>query len=105
MKHVSWEENDGPLPGGSPVFSPILANIFSISSTAVKDVAIEEGSMDGKHLVMICTLSLNSTEIPTHALIDCWAMGYAFIEQDFANRHELPLCPLKTPHTLEVIDG
>jgi predicted aspartyl protease len=83
----------------------MLANIFSISSTAVKDVAIEEGSMDGKHLVMTCTLSLNGKDIPTHALIDCGATGYAFIDQDFANHYELPLCPLKTPHALEVIDG
>jgi predicted aspartyl protease len=66
---------------------------------------MEEGSMDGKHLVMTCTLSLNGKEIPTHALIDCGVTGYAFIDQDFANRHELPLRPLKTPHVLDVIDG
>jgi hypothetical protein len=83
----------------------MLANIFSISSTAVKDVAIKEGSMDGKYLIMMCTLSLNSKEIPTHMLIDCAAIGYAFIDQDFANHHELPLCPLKTPGVLEGIDG
>jgi predicted aspartyl protease len=83
----------------------VLANIFSVSNTAVKDVAIKEGSMDGKHLVMMCTLSLNGKEIPTHALIDCGATGYAFIDQDFANSHELPLCPLKIPRALEVIDG
>jgi hypothetical protein len=58
----------------------VLANIFSISSTAVKDTAIEEGSMDGNYLIMICTLSLNHKEIPTHALIDCGATGYAFID-------------------------
>jgi hypothetical protein len=58
----------------------MLANIFSISSTAVKDTAIEEGSMDGNHLVMTYTLSLNNKEIPTHALIDCGAMDYAFID-------------------------
>jgi predicted aspartyl protease len=61
--------------------------------------------MDGKYLVMICTLSLNSKHIPTHALIDCGATGYDFIDQDFANHHELPLYPLKIPHILEVIDG
>jgi predicted aspartyl protease len=55
----------------------------------VKDAAIEEGSMDGNHLIMICTLSLNNKEIPTHALIDCGATGYAFIDQDFANHHQL----------------
>jgi predicted aspartyl protease len=61
--------------------------------------------MDGNHLVVTCTLSLDSKEIPTHALIDCGATGYALIDQDFANHHHLPLHPLKTPHTLEVIDG
>jgi predicted aspartyl protease len=61
--------------------------------------------MDGNHLVVTCTLSLDSKEIPTHALIDCGATGYAFIDQDFANHQHLPLRPLKTPRALEVIDG
>jgi hypothetical protein len=72
---------------------------------AVKDVAVEEGSIDGNHLIIMYTLSLNSKEIPTYALIDCGAIGYAFIDQDFANHHRLPLYPLKIPYTLEVIDG
>jgi hypothetical protein len=82
----------------------MLANIFSISSTAVKDAAITEGLIDGNHLVAMYTLSLNTKEIPTHALMDYGATGYAFIDQDFANCHQLPLCTLKTPHALEVID-
>jgi predicted aspartyl protease len=61
--------------------------------------------MDGKHLVVMCTLSLNGKEIPTHTLIDCGATGYAFIDQDFAHCHKLPLRLLKTPCALEVIDG
>jgi predicted aspartyl protease len=61
--------------------------------------------MDGNHLVVMCTISLDSKEISTHALIDCGATSYAFIDQDFANHHHLPLHPLKTPRTLEVIDG
>jgi hypothetical protein len=83
----------------------MLANIFSISSSAVKDAAIEEGSMDGNHLIVTCTLSLNNKEIPTHALIDCGATGCAFIDQDFANHHQLSPHPLKTPRALEVING
>jgi hypothetical protein len=83
----------------------MLANIFSISSTTVKDAAIKEGSMDGNYLVIMCTLSLNNKEIPTHALIDYGATGYAFIDQDFADYDQLSPCLLKTPHTLEVIDG
>jgi predicted aspartyl protease len=71
----------------------------------VKNAAIKEGSMDRNYLIVMCTLSLNNKEIPTHALIDCGATGYTFIDQDFANHHHLSLYPLKTPHALEVIDG
>jgi predicted aspartyl protease len=104
-KYVSQEGDDVPLPGGSPILSPVLANIFSISSTAVKDTAIEEGSIDGNYLIVTYTLSLNTKEIPTHTLIDCGTTSYTFIDQDFANRHKIPLCPFKIPHVLEVIDG
>jgi hypothetical protein len=102
---VSHEENDSPLPGDLSVLNSIVINIFSISSSAVTDIAIKEGSMDGNHLIMTCTLFLDSKAIPTHALIDCGATGYVFIDQDFANHYHLPLCPLKTPCALEVIDG
>jgi hypothetical protein len=71
----------------------------------VKDTAIEEGSMDGNHLVVMCTLSLNNKEIPTHTLMDCGATGYAFIDQDFTDYHQLLPRPLKTPCALEVIAG
>jgi predicted aspartyl protease len=71
----------------------------------VKDTAIKEGSIDGNHLIMTWTLSLNTKDIPTCALIDCVATGYAFIDQDFANHHKLPLYPLKTPRALDIIKG
>jgi hypothetical protein len=83
----------------------MLANIFSISSTAVKDVAIKEGLMDGNHLIVMYTLSLNTREISTHTLIDCGATDYTFIDQDFADHHKLPIGHLKIPYALEVIDG
>jgi hypothetical protein len=102
---VSREEQDGSLPGESTVSSSVLAKILSISSTAIRDTAIEEGSMDGKHVVVTCDLSFNHKNIPTHALIDCGATGYAFVDQTFATYHTLPLHPLITPRVLEVIDG
>jgi hypothetical protein len=104
-KCVSWEEQDGSLPGESTVSSSMLAKILSISSTAIGDTAIEEGSMDGKHLIMMCDLSFNHKKIPTHALIDCRVIGYSFIDQTFTMYHKLPLCPLTTPWVLKVIDG
>jgi hypothetical protein len=83
----------------------MLANIFSISSIAMNEATIEERGMDGKYLIVICTPSLNNHKIPTHALIDCRATRYAFIDKDFTKLHQLPLYPLKTPRALEVIDG
>jgi hypothetical protein len=71
----------------------------------MKDIAIKEESMHRHYLIVMCTLSLNTKEIPTNALIDCGATVYAFIDQEFANLHELPLCPLKICHALQVIDG
>jgi hypothetical protein len=103
MKCVGQEEDDGPLLGSSPFLSPILANIFAISCTAVKDVAMTEGSIDWNYLIIMCTISRNSKEISTHTLIDCVATGCASIDQDIINHDELPLCQLKTPYTLEVI--
>jgi predicted aspartyl protease len=71
----------------------------------MNEAAIEERGMDGKYLVVTCALSLNNCKVPTHALIDCGATGYAFIDKDFADLHQLPLYPLKIPRALEVIDG
>jgi predicted aspartyl protease len=96
---------DSPLPGDPSVLSTAFSSVFSVSSVAVKDIVIEEGSMDRKHLVITCFLSHSDQEIQTYALIDCGATGYAFIDEDFAHHQQYPLCPLKNPHTLEVIDG
>jgi predicted aspartyl protease len=71
----------------------------------MNEAAIEERGMHGKHLLVTCTLSLNNYKIPTHTLIDCGATGYAFIDKDFTELHQLPLYNLKTLRALEVIDG
>ena len=61
--------------------------------------------MEGRHLVVLCKLSFGNKTIATHALIDCGATGIAFIDEDFAHHHQLPLTPLQYPRSLEVIDG
>jgi len=61
--------------------------------------------MEEKHLVITCTLTVNNQEIPTHALIDCGATGIAFMDQDFAHHHQIPLQELKEKRQVEVIDG
>ena len=61
--------------------------------------------MDGKHLVITCTLSIGDKSIPITALIDCGATGYAFVDENFVRHHQLPLTTLRTPRPLTVIDG
>jgi len=61
--------------------------------------------MEGKHLVVLCKISFGNRTVATHALIDCGATGIAFIDEDFARHHQLPLTPLQYPRSLEVIDG
>jgi len=58
---------------------------------SVRKVEVLEGSMEGKHLVITCTLTMNNQEIPTHVLINCGATGIAFLDQDFARHHQIPL--------------
>ena len=61
--------------------------------------------MDGIHMIVTCSLHDNSNVIKSHALVDCGATGYAFIDEDFACRNNLPLHRVHTPRSLYVIDG
>jgi len=63
-----------------------------------------EGSIEGKHLVITCTLTMNNQEIPPHALIDCGATGIAFMDQDLARDHHKPCQELKGTKGVQVID-
>ena len=74
---------------------------FLLSSSAL----VDPNEMDGTHMIVTCSLHDNSNVIKSHALIDCGATGYAFIDEDFARRNNLPLHRLHTPRTLHVIDG
>jgi predicted aspartyl protease len=78
---------------------------FGISRLSVSKVEVLEGSMEGKHLVITCTLTVNNQEITTHALIDCGATGIAFMDQDFACHHQIPFQELKEKRQVEVING
>jgi hypothetical protein len=61
--------------------------------------------MQGKHVVITCSLTVNDQEIPTHALIGCGATGIVFMDHDFARHHHVPLQDLKEKIHVEVIDG
>src|SRR4051794_4784127 len=78
---------------------------LSATSAALLDREIED-NMDGNHLVLTCTIASDTTDdIRTFSMLDCGATGYAFMDQDFACRHEFPLYELRTPRDLDVVDG
>jgi hypothetical protein len=78
---------------------------LSVSGFALQKIRAEEVSLDGKHLVITCTIIVNENPIRTYALIDCGATGIAFMDESFARRHQVPLEKLSQPRVLEVIDG
>ena len=81
-------------------------NTLTIGSCELSEKAAEERELEGDHLVVACQLSRDSSfAISSHTLIDHSATGFAFMDKDFARRHQFPLIPLKKPRTLEVIDG
>src|SRR5690606_12972009 len=71
----------------------------------VKELDIAHFALDGLHMVVRCEISHDNKSVPAHALIDCGATGFAFVDKDFASQHNLPLFPLREPRALEVIDG
>ena len=74
-----------PLPPSS--LAPAPATPFSLSSYSTT----VEKEMEGYHMVVTCTLQDGQNFVKTHALVDCGATGYAFIDEDFASRHNFPL--------------
>ena len=78
---------------------------FWLSAFALADTEPYGVSLEGQHLVITCTITTESLPISTVALIDCGATGFAFIDESFAQRHNLPLQRLSTERNLEVIDG
>ena len=56
-------------------------------------------------MVVTCNLQDGPNSVKTHALVNCGATGYAFIDEDFASCHNFPLFKRFSPQHLRVIDG
>ena len=56
-------------------------------------------------MVVTCTLRDNEKVLKSHTLIDTGAIGYDFIDEEFAHRNHLPLFKLRKPREIGVIDG
>ena len=51
---------------------------------SIKSMELKEEKLKGNHVIVSCTINRNSPyTISTHALIDCRAIGYAFVDDEF----------------------
>jgi predicted aspartyl protease len=66
---------------------------------------LKEEDMEGNHFVAKCNLLNKTNTIETCALVDTGATGYAFANEEFVSQHNIPRYQLRSPRTLEVIDG
>ena len=84
--------------------SKALHDIVHISSYSLQS-DVKEESLDENYIVISTQIQDESSLISTHALVNCGATGFAFIDEEFACDHNFPLFKLKKPCCLEVIDG
>ena len=103
-KRTGQLKTDGSSVDGKSFVLDAL-KCFGISSLSVSKVEVLEGSMEGKHSAITCTLTVNNQEILTHALINCGATGIAFMDQDFACHPQIQLQELKEKLQDDVIEG
>src|SRR5882757_4701498 len=103
-KRLGQPKQDGALVDGKSFVLNAL-KCFGISRLSVSKVEVLKGSMEGKHLVITCSLTVNNQKILTHAFIDCGATGIAFMDQDFARHRQIPIQELTETKEVEFING
>ena len=76
---------DVVVPGGHSLGKdqPSLMGNLGVSAVSLTEVDLTEDQLDGKYIVISCSLSFGDIRIQTHALIDCGVTGYAFIDEGF----------------------
>ena len=65
---------------------PSLMRNLRVSAISLMEVELTEDQLDGKYIVISCSLSFGDIRVQTHALIDCGATGFAFIDEGFARQ-------------------
>ena len=64
----------------------------------------EKALKRGEHLVVSYILVNNKNKVPSYAMINNGATGYAFIDKDYARCKNFPLYKLKEPRKLEIFN-
>jgi len=82
-----------------------ILKCFGTSWFLISQVKILKGLMEGKHLVITCSLTIQHQVIQTHILIDCAVPGIAFMDKAYAcHNHEL-LRELEQKKQVQVINS
>ena len=68
MNTFAQPKQDAALVDGRSCISN-TSLFFAISRLSVSKVKVLDGSIEGKHLLVTCTLTVNHGEIPTHSWI------------------------------------
>jgi hypothetical protein len=68
----------------------VLKSIM-ISHQPVSRVQVLEGLMEGKHLDITSTVTMNDREICTHQLTTCRATDMVLMDPDIARHYQIPL--------------
>lgn len=74
------------------------------SSVPVRQFELDDTFRDS-HMVVSCVLRRHQARIQALTLIDSGVSGYAFMDQNFAQKHSFPLHKLKYPRRLFGFDG
>ena len=95
------------MPGGNCLGQDQPSSIGNpvVCVVSLTEVEWTEDQLDREHIILSCSLSFGDIRVQTHALIDCGATGYAFVDEEFARLNQIPQFQLKKPRTAEVIDG
>jgi hypothetical protein len=103
-KRIVHQQRVSSVDGPTPVSSFVSAvEVLYVSASSLSNK--QESELDGNHLMVPCTWSDHDLRIDTHALIDCGCTRYSFMNDKFARQHNFPHYQLKTPKTVEVING
>lgn len=92
-----------PCVSPAPADAPPITNLPLLCFSAFSSPG--EGILEGNHLVVYCSITSGKNKIVSYALLDCAAMGFAFVHEQFASQHNLPRYQLPVPRSLEVIDS
>ena len=93
--------NEATLAPAPPLLPSSLAPAPATPFSLLSYSTTVEKEMESYHMVVTCTLRDNQNSVKTHALVDCGATGYAFIDEGLLAVITFPSLSSPPPETYE----